>query len=284
MNTKPLFLIVTPSFNQAQFIAQTIESVISQTGDFEIFYVVMDGGSSDSTVQILKNYQQRISKKKPASLTSFDFQTQKDKGQTDAINKGIRFLDKQLEKRKITSDQLVIFAYLNSDDYYLSTAFIQVVKAFQKDQSKKWLVADSMIVNQKGSPIQNVVRLYKQTLRRIYQQFPSLLFVLNPLPQPSTFIRYQAIKKIGQFNVNLRFVMDYQYWLRMQKEFGLPILLNTTLSAFRIHSLSKGGSQFTKQFEEQFEVAQEFCHRGAFLLLHQAHNWVTTTIYQFLKQ
>jgi len=285
MKTKPLFLIVTPSFNQAKFIAQTIDSVICQTGDFDIFYVVMDGGSSDGTVKILKAAEQKTFKNKSLSLQSFKFQSQKDKGQTDAINKGIKFFDEQMKIKnlKLDKDSLVIFAYINSDDYYLPNAFSQVVTAFKKESNKQWLVADSLIVDENGKNIQNLVRIYKQMLRKIYQFFPSLLFILNPIPQPSTFISYQAIKEIGQFDVNLRFVMDYQYWLRMQKKYGLPIFLNTALSSFRIHGLSKGGSQFEKQFAEQFKVARKYCHNMAFLLLHQAHNWVTTTIYRFLK-
>jgi len=81
------FSIVTPSFNQAQFIPQTIDSVISQTGDFDIEYFVMDGGSTDNTTKILKKYELQL---KNNSKIKFYWQSQKDKGQSDAINQGFK--------------------------------------------------------------------------------------------------------------------------------------------------------------------------------------------------
>jgi len=77
------FSIVTPSFNQAQFISQTIDSVISQMGDFDIEYFVMDGGSTDDTAKILKKYEVQLKKN---HKIKFYWQSQKDKGQSDAVN------------------------------------------------------------------------------------------------------------------------------------------------------------------------------------------------------
>ncbi|MEX0895735.1 MAG: glycosyltransferase family 2 protein [Patescibacteria group bacterium] len=262
---KTVFLIVTPSYNQAEYIQQTIESVVSQDEQFE--YWVLDGGSTDRSVQILESY-----------ATQLRWQSKKDNGQTDAINQGIKKLRRQVQTRQ---DTQYIFAYLNSDDYYLRHTFRRVAQAFRKHPEKSWLVGDCLIVDEKSRVIQQLVRWYKRFWRRCYSAH--ILQILNPIPQPATFIRWEAVEEIGLFNEKLEYVMDYEYWHRLQQRFGDPMLIADTLAAFRIHSSSKGGTQFQKQFAEELEVAQTFSKNSVLIILHRIHNLLIAGIYRMIK-
>lgn len=270
------FFIITPSYNQAQFIEKTLDSVVAQKGDFSVSLVVMDGGSTDETVEVLKKFELAINHQ-PSHI--FKWVSEKDKGQTDAINKGIEQIKKQIGKK--ASQEQLIFAYLNSDDYYLPGAFQKVVAAFAQHPTCHWLVGDAVIVNEQGNEIQKPIRWYKQLWRLIL--FWSTLLILNPIPQPATFIRWSSVQETGPFNDQLRYVMDYEYWLRLHQHYGRPLQLNKPLAAFRIHGQSKGGSQFEKQFAEEFWVAKKFTHNSVLLMLHQLHSTLIVLIYKWLK-
>ncbi len=275
------FCIVTPSYNQATFLKQTVESVVSQKGDFELEYLVMDGGSSDGSVELLE----QLSKKNPGVFTFF---SAKDKGQSDAINKGLKeFLERKhdvVADRKNTSpsaSDVNIFAYINSDDYYLRGALEQVAQAFAEHPDSMWAVGDADIVSADGTRIQEPVRWYKRFWRWIYQ--PWMLLVLNPLPQPAVFVRLETARKIGLFTEKLRYTMDYEYWLRLQDAFGAPLRLSACLSAFRIHQDSKGGSSFENQFREELEVTRLHTNDPVLLALHRLHNALITGVYGVIK-
>ncbi len=283
---KPLFLIVTPSYNQAQFIGTTLESVLSQQGDFEIDYVVMDGGSTDGTVSILKDcHPELLPAQAGDSGSTFTFQSESDQGQSDALNKGIRYFQK-LQNPKSNSrnnHQEVYFSYINSDDYYLPGALAKVAQAFADQPNKMWLVGDCQIVDQDGKRMQKFIQWYKQIWRWIFSIWPASLFVLNPIPQPAVFIRWEAVQQVGLFETKLKYVMDYQYWLKLKQWYGLPILLTKTLAAFRIHGQSKGGSQYYQQFAEELQVAESFNQNYLILGLHRLHNWLIRSVYDLIK-
>lgn len=262
--TKAQFAIVTPSYNQAEYISQTIDSILSQ--HLPTHYWVIDGQSSDETTQILKKYP------------DLNWISEPDKGQTDAINKGVKRLLKDIPEDK---QHNTYFAYINSDDFYQPQTFSQVAQAFEKNQTKHWLVGDAVIVDEQNQEIQVPIRLYKQLLRL----FPlsSILPVLNPVPQPAVFIRLSAIKKVGLFSTQLSYVMDYEYWWRLIKEVGEPIRIHSPLAAFRIHAQSKGTTAFDKQFQEQLQIATQFRASSLQLLLHKLHNWLIVGIYSLIK-
>ncbi|PIR60145.1 MAG: glycosyltransferase [Candidatus Pacebacteria bacterium CG10_big_fil_rev_8_21_14_0_10_44_54] len=262
---KTAFCIVTPSFNQAQFLEQTIKSVLDQSGDFDLHYFVADGGSTDASKKILEKYADKL-----------NFVSEPDAGQTNAINKGIAYFSK-LEPEYAQ----IIFAYINSDDYYLPDAFALVSSYFSQHKKAQWLVGDAAIVDENNKQIQSFVQIYKKVLRQLY--VPQLLSILNPIPQPATFVRWEAIDQVGTFDESLKFTMDYDYWQRLQQKFGRPHFLPQTLAAFRIHSSSKGGSQFTQQFAEELAVAKRYTTNQVLLFLHKAHIFVITAIYRMIK-
>lgn len=253
----PRLSIVTPSFNQAQFIRQTIDSVLSQNYP-NLDYRVQDGGSTDETKKILASYGKRIT-----------YESKKDNGQTDAINTGLRQ----------TSGE--IFAYINSDDYYLQNTFEKVATLFARDPQIQWVVGDCSIVDGEGIEIQGFVREYKKILRRLFSI--GILKILNPLPQPATFIRRSALDEVGPFDEKLRYTMDYEMWLKLDRKFGAPTFIDEPLSAFRIHGLSKGGSQYKKQFAEELTVVAKYTHNPILLWLHWLHNQCILLAYGLIK-
>lgn len=259
------FFIVTPSFNQGHFIEQTITSILDQP-NVNVELIVMDGGSTDSTLKVLKKYHKQ---------SNFHWVSENDKGQSDALNKGIKAI------AKLNPKPTDIFAFLNSDDYYMPSSLSQVAKIFSQNSNATWLVGDAVIVNENGQEIQSLIRAYKKFWRLFLSA--NLLSILNPIPQPATFIRYSALIKTGLFNQKLRYTMDYEYWHRLFQTVGKPITTSTPLAAFRIHGQSKGGSQFEKQFAEELQVASQYTTNSALLFLHKLHNQLINGVYSLIK-
>lgn len=263
-SSKPgVFHIVIPSFNQGEFIGETLDSILSQSGVEKKIYVI-DGGSTDGTVDLLKKYSEQIF-----------WLSEKDRGQTDAINKGMGLV---LKDADLKSD---FFAYLNSDDYYLPGAFEAVTSQFVGNPDQSWLVGDCRIVDENGVEIQHKIRAYKNFWRSFLSK--SLLTVLNPIAQPAVFMRLRAIKDVGEFDQNLRYTMDYEYWLRLWQKFGAPINTDRELASFRIHGSSKGSTSFEDQFAEQLAVARRFSRSQVLLALQVLHNRLITSVYKLLK-
>lgn len=252
----PKFTIITPSFNQGKFIEQTINSVIHQSYP-NLEYIVMDGGSTDNTVDILKKYEGRLK-----------WFSKKDNGQSDAINKGLKMA---------TGD---IVAWLNSDDYYLPGTLHKVAEYFRNNEDTMWVSGDYRIVDENNKGIHSFVIWYKRFLRR-FSSYNMLSFA-NYIIQPSTFWRRSLMKETGLINDSYRYCMDYDFWLRIMKKHPLHII-PTPLSAFRIHGLSKGGLQFKKQFEEEVDIAKVHDINTVLYQLHKIHNSAIKSIYSFVK-
>lgn len=247
----PTISIVIPSFNQGQFIGQTIDSILQQKYP-QVEIIVCDGGSTDSTIQVLKSYGKKIW-----------WLSEKDKGQTDAINKGLR---------RATGE---ILAYLNSDDYLLPEAFKTVTQSFQENPEELWLTGDYEIVGDQGQVRDGAIVLYKSLQRLVMKFLPFLQMLLlginNPIIQPSTFWRGELFAKVGPFTQDLRYTMDYDWWWRAWK-IQPPVFVSQKLSAFRIHGESKGGTQYEKQMSEQLSVAHSHGVPSIVLTLQRLHN------------
>jgi glycosyltransferase involved in cell wall biosynthesis len=247
--------IIVPSLNQGRFIDQTLDSILKQNyPDIEV--IVVDGGSTDGTVEILKSYNMRIK-----------WVSEKDNGQTEAINKGLRLASGE------------ILGYLNSDDYLLAGSLDKIRDQFLNEKVY-WISGDALIVDENSIEIQKGVRLYKNLLR--WLSMHSLFFITNYLVQPSTFWSRRAFKQAGFFDENLHYSMDYDYWFRLYRH-SRPKILKDALSAFRIHSSSKGGSNYTKQIEEELNLIKRHTKNKLLLFLHEVHSSVVIFLYRFLK-
>ena len=249
--------IITPSFNQAKYLEQTIKSVVEQEYP-NLEYLIMDGGSTDGSVDIIKKY---------AALYPqiIKWQSQKDKGQVDAINQGIK---------KATGD---IIAYINSDDYYLPGSFVLVADYFRDHKKSLWLVGDCQVSDPKLS--------WTFTLKHYWpvQSFKSASFVLNTINQPSVFLRKKLVDKVGLFNPEYPLSFDHEYWLRCVVH-QLPARLRRPLSVFRTHPKSLSNQLYEKQLKEDYEIVKKYSRNNKLLLLlHRLGQVITIKSYQKLK-
>jgi len=254
--TLPTITVITPSYNQGKFIQQTVESVLSQ-GYPSLEYIVMDGSSTDDTLTVLEPYRSRL------TLIS-----EPDRGQADAINKGLR---------RATGE---IVCWLNSDDFFLPDALLTVGRYFAAHSDIDWLTADCLIVDDVGIPIQQPIRYYKKLLRSLPNQ--AYLGLTNAVCQPATFWRRSVHDRLGYLNESLHFTMDYDFWLRLAQQ-SPPAVLQKSTSAFRIHGQSKGGQQYIEQFLEDEQIMQLYTRSTLTQWLHRRHNRLIVSLYKLLK-
>ena len=214
----PLVTIVTPSFNQGHFITATIESVLSQ--DYpRIEYIIMDGGSTDSTAEAVRPYLDRLT-----------FISEKDRGQTHAINKGLHMAKGE------------VVAYLNSDDTLLPGAVTRAVAALGSHPEVGAIYGDGFQIDYHGN---------------VKQQFPftepfnlwKLTFVLDYILQQSVFFRRACLEEIGWFNEDLHFGMDWDILVRLGKRYGLAYVPET-LGCLREYEEAKSFAGGARRFDE----------------------------------
>lgn len=207
IESKPPISIVVPSYNQGQFIGDTIASILSQ-GIEGVEILVMDGGSSDQTVSILRNYRDQI-----------HWISEGDKGQSDAINKGMS---------QAHGD---ILAYLNSDDRYVRGALRSVLDAFQRNPSADIVYGDINYIDSQGSLIRS-----GKTIDFDYNIF---LYDYDFICQPASFWRRSVIERIGMMDLSLRYHMDYDFFMRAAAAGCHFYHLRYPLADFRFHGESK---------------------------------------------
>ena len=265
------FSIITPSYNQGKFIEQTIQSVLSQKGNFEIEYIIIDGKSSDNSIEIIKKYDRLLKNNKlqiKCNGIKLIWWSKKDKGQADAINQGFK---------KATGD---IIAWINSDDYYAKNTFTKVQNNFILNPNNLWLTGYCNIVNEYNQKIQKYITKYKNWWLNHYSY--NKLLITNFIRQPATFWRKEILDTIGLLDEKLDFTMDYDYWLRIGKKYQ-PVVVKECLSNFRIHTQSKGGLEYKKQFSEDLNLSIKYSKNKIIPYLHSIHNLVIVLIYKIIK-
>ncbi len=209
MSKNPLVTIVTPSYNQAPFLEATIRSVLEQ--DYpNIEYIIMDGGSTDDSTKIIKKYADRIA----------CWESVKDKGQTDAINKG--FAQAHGE----------ILAWLNSDDVLYPNAVSEAVSYLTAHPECGLVYGNCDFIDAAGSIIGHFNA--KQTdYRKLKQGYVHI-------PQQASFWRADLWKQVGPLDDTIYFAMDYDLWLRLAEVSGVKYLPESKpWAAFRLHADAK---------------------------------------------
>jgi glycosyltransferase involved in cell wall biosynthesis len=208
----PKISIITPSYNQGQFLEQTIRSVLLQHYP-NLEYIIIDGGSTDQSVTIIRKYSQWI----------HYWISEEDDGQSDALNKGCRLASGE------------IITWLNSDDYYEKNTLFKVAMYYLKPGFSFFCGACRMI-DQQGKFIQHLFT------REI--SYASLLKYWKPHfcpPQPSMFFKRAVLRELGDFNTDLKYTMDFDLWLKASKKYSF-LVITDNLSCYRIHNNSKTGS------------------------------------------
>lgn len=220
----PKITIVTPSFNQGKYIERTIKSVLDQKYP-NLEYIVMDGGSTDNTVEILKKYDGKIF-----------WKSEKDRGQTHAINKGL----------KIATGE--IFGYLNSDDTLEPKSLETVAQYFISHPTEKLVFGRGKIIDSKDKYVED------------YHNLPSnfdTLFDSCDLSQPSVFWRKEIVKELGYFNEQYDFAMDYEYWVRISLKHKLNYIQDY-LSNTRTHEDTKTNTQTLKVHKNVIAIEKKY--------------------------
>jgi glycosyltransferase involved in cell wall biosynthesis len=228
---EPVITVITPSLNARATVEQTLRSV--QTQDYpHVEHVVIDGGSTDGTVEILEKAE------------GIKFISERDGGLSDAMNKGIA---------RATGD---VIGWLNADDYYLPGALSRVAEAFRANPDALWATGRCLIIDGRGREIRRPVKLYKNFLLRNYRHW--LYLTQNFIAAPATFVHKRGYELAGPYDQRFRISMDYDLFLRLAK-LGDPIVINSELSCFRMAhasgSLSMSG--FERQFQEHAQNARE---------------------------
>lgn len=255
METLPKITVITPSFNQGEFIEQTINSVLSQNYP-DLEYIIMDGGSTDNTLEVLRKYDGRLL-----------WTSEKDRGQSHAINKGLRIATGE------------IIAFLNSDDLYEPGSLMKVGTFFMNFPEANWLTGKCRTIDPAGKEIRKGITLYKNAWLKLRSY--DVLAVLNYISQPATFWTRKVVRRIGSFDESLHYAMDYDYWLRVGSKFKLWVL-NDYLASFRIHPSSKAGSSAHAQFDAEFQISKRYITSPVLVWLHTTHVALTVVIYRKL--
>ena len=215
---RPLVSIVTPSYNQGHFIEETIRSVLFQDYD-NIEYIVIDGGSTDDTLDILHRYEGQLT-----------WISEPDKGQSHAINKGF----------KMARGSIV--AWLNSDDTFLPGAIDTAVSHFEANPEVEMLYGEGYLIDEEGN---------------IKQRFPAtepfnlwrLIYYGDYILQQTVFMKLRVLEKVGMLDESLHFGMDWDLWIRVGKNYRIDYI-NKFLGNLREYDEAKTFSGGLKRLRE----------------------------------
>ena len=220
--------VITPSYNQGAFIERTIQSVLSQDAS-ELDYIVTDGGSTDGTVEILRKYEDHLC-----------WVSEKDDGQADAVNKGIRMTGG------------AILGWLNSDDIYYPGAVRSVLNYFADHPeidmvfgNANHIDANDCILEPYPTEPWDVARLREVCF----------------LCQPAVFFRRSVVDRHGGLDATLRYCMDYEYWLRLAHQGIRVARLAQVLAGSRLHAATKTLGSRVKCHREINDMMRKHCGR-----------------------
>lgn len=257
----PTLTVITPSYNQAEFLPRTVESVLSQ--DYPgLEYLVMDGASTDGSVAILERY---------AAAGKLRFVSQKDDGQSAALNEGFRR----------TSGAIV--GWLNSDDLYAAGALRVVAEYFATHPDVEWLFGQCPIVDRHDRRIKDWITRYKAFWLRRYSY--RRLLIENFISQPAVFFRRRLLDRVGALDPDYHLAMDYDLWLRMGRV-AAPAFLDRELAYFRSSGDNKMSLQWRKSFEEDLAAARRVADEGerVWIALHRLNGVKLSIAYWLLDR
>lgn len=250
-----LVTVVTPVLNGACFIRRTIESVLAQEGDFTLEYIICDGGSTDSTINIVNEYGECC-----------QLVQRSDSGPADAINYAMGLA------------RGVIGCWLGADDLLSPGALARVVQAFTEYPEQEWLYGRCRIINDQEQEIRRWITRYKNLLGcRFYRQ---LLWTENFISQPATFWRMALWRRCGGLDIRYRAAFDYDLWLRFAACTS-PLVLSEYLASFRRHPYSISERGYEQQFAEELAVSKQDASNLAYQF-HRFNSLKIVAIYRLL--
>jgi glycosyltransferase involved in cell wall biosynthesis len=240
--TLPLVSIVTPSYNQGPFIRATIESVLRQ--DYpNIEYWIIDGGSSDETLAVLREYEHD---------PRLHWISEPDRGQADAVNKGwVRCRGE-------------VLGWLNSDDTYLPGAINAQVQVLQAHPEVGLVYGDAIYIDEQGNP----GKLYRT------RAFNRQRFLhVSAIAQPSAFLRRRLLEWYGLLDIHLNHSIDFELFTRLMWETEF-FYNKQTVATYRLHQTSKTVRLYKNSISESIAVVNRVCDRHADVLAHVRYHLI----------
>ena len=217
----PIVSIITPSFNQARYLEDTIQSVLEQ--DYpRLEYTIIDGASSDGSVDIIRKYADKLTW----------WVSEKDSGQAEAINKGF------------ARARGAIVAWLNSDDMYFPGAISAAVKVFDENPDAVLVYGNMLAINENGE----TTNIFKYDQLSVED-----LMCFQIVGQPSVFLRREALEKAGNLDATYHFLLDHHLWLRIALQ-GRILHVDETWSAARYHVQAKNVANPIEFSREAFRI------------------------------
>lgn len=245
----PRISIVIPSFNKVDFINKTLQSIVVQNyPNLEV--IVQDGGSTDGTVEIVKKFANKYPK-------IFYWESKKDGGQLEAINKGLK---------KATGE---ILTFINADDVYKEESFKSVSEAYSLSPQALWFTGKGKIINDKGFEIAEFVTWYKNIL--LYLNSFKFLLITNYLVQPSVFLTKKAYQLYGPFTGTSNFVLEYDLWLRLAR-IQMPVVIKNYLSCFRMTPNNITSKIFNEILNLDQKIVKKYTGNKLLIFLHKLNN------------
>lgn len=223
----PKISIVTPSLNQGKFIEETIRSVLLQ-GYPDLEYIIIDGGSTDETVEIIRKYEKWLAY----------WVSESDSGQSSAINKGF---DRSKGE---------IVAWINSDDMYLAGCFEKVAEFFSKNVQFHMVYGACCLIDEKSGFLGKPDLPIHFDLKRLIEHE-------DYIPQPSVFFRKRVLKEVGGVIETLQYSMDYEFWIRIGRRYPVK-KIDSLLSCFRIQPQQKTFETHADQYRENLLIRARY--------------------------
>ena len=238
--------IITPSLNQGKFIEETILSVINQEGDFDLEYIIIDGKSNDNSLEIIEKYAELITSEKNLKKClnlEYKWISEKDSGQSEAINKGFKMA---------TGD---IINWICADDLLEKGALGKVANFFSENKKAKVVFGLSQTIDADGKEIKTLKsRKFKRT--EIVKRLNSVYNIFN-LPQATVFVLRDILDEIGYVDENIKYSMDYAWYLRINKKYEF-YFLDEQLAKDRCHFEAKSTKFRRQQYKESINLSKKY--------------------------
>ncbi len=254
------FSIITPNYNGARFLEQTIQSVLTQKEEVELEYILVDGGSTDGSIEIIEKYRHEFA----------HCIIEKDSGPAQAINKGFALA---------TGD---VIAWLNADDIYFPSTLARVRDGFDFAPDASMCFGGCTIIDENGEEIRDAITRFKELFYPFSSRFTYQC--INYISQPALFFRRDAVISAGPLRENMVAAWDYEFILRLWRQGGAHRIKGEPLSAFRWYGQSISGEHFRTQFREEYEAARN--DAGLLSLqtpIHFLVRWSIVAIYSVMS-
>lgn len=237
MKKSPLTLsIVTPVYNGEKFISQTIESIISQEGNFYIDYIIIDDGSTDDSLEIIKSYKNKLIQNEwSIRCLGIDIKyfTGPNRGQTQAYNKGFSIAKGDL------------FAWMNADDYYMPGIFDKIVKLYENNSEIDFIYGDCLKIYENSTKKPSI-----EPRPRPNETLDSLLSRGNSFEL--CFFTNSIFNKVGPLDESLQYCVDLDFWFKVFTK-GKTLYIPETIGAFRLRAGSKTTTS-QKEFAKERKI------------------------------